>query len=60
MSKERENNFDLLRILCTIGVILLHISSIFMNGVTDETFISNIHGRSACFMWHRVLRYLVL
>ena len=55
MSKERENNFDLLRILCTIGVILLHISSIFMNGVTDETSLGGLYQQ---YTWEVCLFYV--
>lgn len=31
----RETNFDLLRIIATIAVIIVHISAVFKNGITD-------------------------
>lgn len=35
--KIRENNYDLLRIICTIAVIMLHVSAQYITAITDET-----------------------
>ena len=35
MKRERENNYDVLRILCTFAVIIVHVSSIYINAITD-------------------------
>lgn len=35
MNKKREGNYDLLRILCALGVITIHVSSSYTNAVTD-------------------------
>ena len=35
-SKYREANYDLLRLICTIAVIVIHVSAIYKNGITDS------------------------
>lgn len=37
MKRERENNYDVLRILCTFAVIIVHVSSIYINAITDAS-----------------------
>ena len=33
---QRENNLDLYRIICTLGIVLIHVSAIFISGYTKE------------------------
>ncbi len=37
MSTKRENNYDLLRIIATFAVIMLHVSAEYVNALTSET-----------------------
>lgn len=55
MAEMRENNFDLLRILSAVGVILLHISSIFMNGLTEEASLGGLYHQ---YTWEVCLFYV--
>lgn len=43
---EREANYDLLRIISTIAVIILHVSAIFLNAVTDDTIFGEIYTKN--------------
>ncbi len=39
MARERENNFDLLRVICAVGVIFIHVSSTYLGAATSrQTF----------------------
>ena len=56
MSKERASNFDLLRIVCAIGVVLLHVSTIFMNDITNEITTNGFLGSN---LWVVSLYYVM-
>lgn len=43
MEKVRENNYDLLRIICSIAVIVLHVSATYSSAITDEEFFGEIY-----------------
>lgn len=43
MKRERENNYDVLRILCVFAVIIVHVSSIYINAITDSSIFGELY-----------------
>lgn len=43
MQKEREGNYDLLRIVCAVAVITIHVSGVWLDAVTDEGVFGNLY-----------------
>ena len=43
MDKRREGNYDLLRILCTVGVMTIHISSLYTEAITDLQWFGQLY-----------------
>lgn len=41
LSRGRHNNYDFLRVIATIAVILLHASELFASAITDETILGD-------------------
>lgn len=43
MQQKRENNYDLLRIICAIAVITIHVSAIYKNAITKEEIFGTVY-----------------
>lgn len=58
---EREANYDLLRIISTIAVIILHVSAIFQNAITDSTIFGEIYTKNifVIFLYNTLSRFAV-
>lgn len=58
---EREANYDLLRIISTIAVIILHVSAIFQNAITDNTIFGEVYTKNTfvIFLYHTLSRFAV-
>lgn len=40
---KRENNYDLLRVICTVAIITIHVSSMYKKAITDEDIFGEIY-----------------
>lgn len=49
LSRGRHNNYDFLRVIATIAVILLHASVLFTSAITDETILGSIYTQNMFF-----------
>lgn len=43
ITHQRENNYDLLRIISSIAVITIHVSVSYLNAITDDSILGNIY-----------------
>lgn len=41
--QQREANYDLLRVICTVAVIMIHVSHIYKNAITEASFFGQLY-----------------
>ena len=44
--KKRYNNYDLLRVVCAISVIIIHVSSYYYDAITNEKVLNGLYDRN--------------
>lgn len=61
MTKQRESNYDLLRILCAIAVVSIHVTAMYMNASADENVFGEIYqtGLFTTYLYNILSRFAV-
>ncbi len=61
MQRDRERNYDLLRIVCTVAVITIHVSGVWLDAATDKEIFGDLYLNgimTSCF-YHVLSRFAV-
>lgn len=61
MQTKRENSYDILRVVCALGVISIHVSALWLTANTDATLMGALYQKHLLFtcLWNVLPRFAV-